>query len=160
DESMATRAAAIWRWNGSSYDTQIVGFLPGTVLTMGQAYLVSVTDDGQIAVGSNVYTMSPGGPRDGMVWTPATRLAKDTDYLLSLGLSVPQDMDISEFDAISADGSTIAGLGRTAAGFQTFIIHLNGVCSADLNGDGLVDFADYLEFLNLFDAGDVRVDFT
>lgn len=33
-------------------------------------------------------------------------------------------------------------------------------CPADLNGDGLVDFADYLEFLNLYDAGDLRVDFT
>ncbi|MCC6675857.1 MAG: hypothetical protein IT436_01815 [Phycisphaerales bacterium] len=32
-------------------------------------------------------------------------------------------------------------------------------CLADLNGDGLVDFADYLEFLNLYDAGDPRVDF-
>ena len=30
---------------------------------------------------------------------------------------------------------------------------------ADLNGDGLVDFADYLEFLNLYDAQDPRVDF-
>ncbi|MCC6675607.1 MAG: EF-hand domain-containing protein [Phycisphaerales bacterium] len=34
------------------------------------------------------------------------------------------------------------------------------VCPADLNGDGLVDFADYLEFLNLYDALDLRVDFT
>lgn len=32
-------------------------------------------------------------------------------------------------------------------------------CPADLNQDGVVDFTDYLEFLNLFDAGDARVDF-
>lgn len=32
-------------------------------------------------------------------------------------------------------------------------------CAADLNGDGVVDFADYLEFLNLYDALDPRVDF-
>ncbi|MCC6676076.1 MAG: right-handed parallel beta-helix repeat-containing protein [Phycisphaerales bacterium] len=32
-------------------------------------------------------------------------------------------------------------------------------CRADLNGDGQVDFADYLEFLNLYDAGDLRADF-
>ncbi|MCC6678868.1 MAG: hypothetical protein IT436_17200 [Phycisphaerales bacterium] len=32
-------------------------------------------------------------------------------------------------------------------------------CRADLNGDGQVDFADYLEFLNLYDAGDPAVDF-
>ncbi|MCC6675759.1 MAG: hypothetical protein IT436_01320 [Phycisphaerales bacterium] len=33
-------------------------------------------------------------------------------------------------------------------------------CLADLNDDGLVDFADYLEFLNFYDAEDVAVDFT
>ena len=33
-------------------------------------------------------------------------------------------------------------------------------CLADLNGDGLVDFSDYLEFLNLFELGDLRVDYT
>ncbi|MCC6677788.1 MAG: hypothetical protein IT436_11635 [Phycisphaerales bacterium] len=33
-------------------------------------------------------------------------------------------------------------------------------CAADLNDDTLVDFADYLEFLNLYDAGDLRVDYT
>ncbi|MCC6676351.1 MAG: hypothetical protein IT436_04330 [Phycisphaerales bacterium] len=32
-------------------------------------------------------------------------------------------------------------------------------CPADLNGDGIVDFSDYLEFLNLYDALDPRVDF-
>ncbi|MCC6676314.1 MAG: hypothetical protein IT436_04145 [Phycisphaerales bacterium] len=33
------------------------------------------------------------------------------------------------------------------------------VCPADTNCDGTVDFADYLEFLNLFDAEDPRIDF-
>ncbi|MCC6678613.1 MAG: hypothetical protein IT436_15880 [Phycisphaerales bacterium] len=32
-------------------------------------------------------------------------------------------------------------------------------CPVDLNGDGIVDFADYLDFLNLYDAQDLRVDF-
>ncbi|MCC6675582.1 MAG: hypothetical protein IT436_00435 [Phycisphaerales bacterium] len=31
---------------------------------------------------------------------------------------------------------------------------------ADLNGDGFVDFVDYLVFLNLYEAGDPQVDFT
>ncbi|MCC6675773.1 MAG: right-handed parallel beta-helix repeat-containing protein [Phycisphaerales bacterium] len=33
-------------------------------------------------------------------------------------------------------------------------------CRADLTGDGLADFSDYLEFLNLYDAADPRADFT
>ncbi|MCC6677695.1 MAG: hypothetical protein IT436_11170 [Phycisphaerales bacterium] len=32
-------------------------------------------------------------------------------------------------------------------------------CPADLNQDGLVDFTDYLEFLNLYEAQDLRVDY-
>lgn len=32
-------------------------------------------------------------------------------------------------------------------------------CPADLNGDGLIDFTDYLEFLNLYDAQNPRIDF-
>ena len=33
-------------------------------------------------------------------------------------------------------------------------------CPVDLNADGVVDFADYLEFLTLFDGQDDRADFT
>lgn len=32
------------------------------------------------------------------------------------------------------------------------------VCPVDFNCDEVVDFGDYLEFLNLFDAGDPRAD--
>ncbi|MCC6675752.1 MAG: matrixin family metalloprotease [Phycisphaerales bacterium] len=32
-------------------------------------------------------------------------------------------------------------------------------CPADLNGDGIVDFSDYLEFLSFYDVGDLAVDF-
>ncbi|MCC6678355.1 MAG: hypothetical protein IT436_14545 [Phycisphaerales bacterium] len=32
-------------------------------------------------------------------------------------------------------------------------------CRADVARDGLIDFADYLEFLNLYEALDPRVDF-
>ncbi|MCC6675678.1 MAG: proprotein convertase P-domain-containing protein [Phycisphaerales bacterium] len=53
----------------------------------------------------------------------------------------------------------------TYPGWNLDDIRITGVarpstaCYADLNSDGLVDFADYLEFLNLYDAGDLSVDF-
>jgi hypothetical protein len=34
-----------------------------------------------------------------------------------------------------------------------------GPCTADLNQDGVVDFNDLLEFLNLYNAGSLLVDF-
>ncbi|MCC6679168.1 MAG: hypothetical protein IT436_18740 [Phycisphaerales bacterium] len=39
------------------------------------------------------------------------------------------------------------------------VLSVTSSCAADLTGDGLVDFADYLEFLNLYDAQDPRADF-
>lgn len=36
---------------------------------------------------------------------------------------------------------------------------LTVLCAADLSGDGLIDFSDYLEFLNLFEASHVDADF-
>jgi len=36
---------------------------------------------------------------------------------------------------------------------------LDVTCPADLSQDGLVDFSDYLEFLNLYDSQDLAVDF-
>ena len=37
---------------------------------------------------------------------------------------------------------------------------LTPICRADLTGDGALDFFDFLEFQNLFAAGDLRADFT
>lgn len=65
--------------------------------------------------------------------------------------------------AISADGKTIAvGEYKDDTGLiDTGSVWVFGAgCAADLNCDGVADFTDYLEFLNLFDAGDLRVDFT
>jgi hypothetical protein len=34
-----------------------------------------------------------------------------------------------------------------------------GGCPADLDGNGLLDLFDFLEFTNLFNAGDMQADF-
>ncbi|MFG0284486.1 MAG: M14 family zinc carboxypeptidase [Phycisphaerales bacterium JB039] len=49
----------------------------------------------------------------------------------------------------------------TEAGIDAFaIVGLRcDACRADLTGDGLLDFFDFLEFQNLFGAGDLRADF-
>lgn len=49
----------------------------------------------------------------------------------------------------------ITGIGLV----NSLVFVATAACRADLNGDGVVDFADYLEFLNLYDTGDLRVDF-
>ena len=140
--AQARTQAAIWRWNGASYDMQFVGSLPGTVPNQGGAWLDCLSDNGALMAGGNRYFQSPGATMDGIVWTPSTGLMKDTDWLASLGLTVPSGWDIRNFNSISADGSTMVGVvvvhGTEVA---TVIIHLD-VCTGDINGDGVVDFAD------------------
>lgn len=157
DPGVATRVPTIWRWNGVSYDTQRYNFLPGTVINQGQAYFTSISDDGSIAVGSNIYTISPGGNRAGIIWTPATGIVKDTDYLASLGLldDLPSNYLIREFSAVSPDGSTIAvtGLFTDRFEYQTVLIRLtppSPQCPGDTNGDFVVDGADLSVLLAQF----------
>ncbi len=63
----------------------------------------------------------------------------------------------------STGGPALVAAGRflTAGGLQAgYAATWRLSCCADLNGDGVVDFGDYLEFLNLYEAGDARVDFS
>ncbi len=143
--AIATRVAAVWHWDGAAYQIQRLPLLPGTPLTLGFAYLEAVSNDGSMALGSNLYSNSPGGPRDGIVWTPAGGTVKDTDFIASLGLSgsIPATMNVVELNAISPDGSTIAGIGlNTNFSYQTFVIRLRPACPGDTNADSVVGFAD------------------
>lgn len=49
-------------------------------------------------------------------------------------------------------------LGANAGAAFISALPCTPICAADLNADGLVDFSDYLIFLNLYDAGDLRAD--
>ncbi|MCC6675676.1 MAG: hypothetical protein IT436_00905 [Phycisphaerales bacterium] len=53
---------------------------------------------------------------------------------------------------------TAGGTGVGAYGMAVRQIAV-ATCEVDLNGDGIVDFADYLEFLTRYDAADLSVDF-
>jgi hypothetical protein len=46
-----------------------------------------------------------------------------------------------------------------ASNVATVTIVYDSLCRADLNGDGVLDFFDFLEFQDLFAAGDPRADF-
>ncbi|MCC6675696.1 MAG: hypothetical protein IT436_01005 [Phycisphaerales bacterium] len=61
--------------------------------------------------------------------------------------------------AAISDAGAIVGWGFHDGLPRAFIMTPGVPCPADLNGDGIVDFADYLEFLNFYDAQDLRVDF-
>jgi hypothetical protein len=64
--------------------------------------------------------------------------------------------------AVAASSGTDAwavGFGFDSLAYSTGTYTLRyTVCPADFTGDGILDFADYLEFLNLFEADDPRAD--
>lgn len=80
---------------------------------------------------------------------------------------VSQDADSVAFtvhygwpDTVPADGAVLfTDDGHDRYGSQVLDGFRLVGCPADLTGDGIVDFGDYLEFLNLFDAQDPRADF-
>ena len=150
------RVAARWDWNGSSYDTTILGSLPDTSPIFGEAFLSSVSDDGSIAVGFNRYLQGPGSPRDGLVWTPDTGLVTAAAYIASLGLSsaFPSDTEVGSVVSVSPDGTAVTGIAtNTVTGQLTsFVIYLGAPapCPGDTNGDGVVNFTDLNTLLGSF----------
>ncbi len=170
DDSIATRVPTIWTWNGSSYDRQNLNFLPGTIIGSGQAYLATVSDDGSIAGGSNLFTQNPGGLRKGIIWTPDGGIVSVDDYFDSIGIAdqIPATFEIREVSAISPDGNVIAviGLRNDTFELQTMLVYLNAetACPGDTNGDNIVNFTDLNAVLAAFGqsgeglAGDVNGD--
>ncbi|MGP1308718.1 MAG: hypothetical protein ACTS27_00785 [Phycisphaerales bacterium] len=148
DESIITRVPTIWTWNGSSYDMQNLSFLPGTIPSFGQSFLSTVSDDGQLAGGSNIFTQNPGGPRAATIWTPSTGVINAMDYFASVGIAdqIPANMEVREIAAISPDGNAISGIGllTDTFEFQSFVVYLDTEtpCEGDTNGDNIVNFVD------------------
>ncbi|MCC6676653.1 MAG: hypothetical protein IT436_05870 [Phycisphaerales bacterium] len=85
------------------------------------------------------------------------------DYTVSAADDITVSGGSTKLDGEIADPASAASLpsGDGLAGggaMWTFTVE-PATCAVDLNGDGVVDFADYLEFLNLYDALDPAVDF-
>lgn len=156
-ESISTRAATIWTWDGSAYVMNNIGILPGTIQSSGQAYFSAISSDGTIAVGSNIYTLSPGADRAGIVWTPSGGLQNASDYIAGLGLAgtFTPSMVIREMTSVAPDGSAMTGIVLDTAGgyFQSFIITFPPPpCFGDADGNGAINFADVTAVLANFGA--------
>ncbi|MBX3380386.1 MAG: hypothetical protein KF805_09830 [Phycisphaeraceae bacterium] len=153
DEDQALNVATIWRWNGSDYVTDQVGALPDTPAFFGQAILLSVTNDGTIAVGVNQYSW---GNTEGMVWTQGTGLISASAYFAMVGVVLPDGYSIADCYNVSADGSTINAtiIDNETFNYYSAIIRLRQPCPGDLNNDGQVDDSDFVSFAAQYDALD------
>lgn len=156
DEFGGMQAATIWSWNGEGYDTVFAGYLPETTYGWGSAQFTSVSDDGKIAVGYNRLAFNPNQGGKPIIWTPETGLMNGIDYLTSLGVWIPDDIDLRDFQSISPDGSTIAAAGVNLEYFvyQSIIIRLHAPCAADMNHDWMVEDSDFVVFASSYDVLD------
>ncbi|MFG0246393.1 MAG: GC-type dockerin domain-anchored protein [Phycisphaerales bacterium JB052] len=154
------RSPAIWRWDGNSYIEQRLGLLPGTPAFSGFGIARGLSDDGSIVVGTNFYSINPGGSADGFVWSEATGLMNAMDYFASIGIDLSTIIDLRAVDAISPDGSTFAATGfeLKTGELRTVIIQTSSACPADMNGDGVLDFFDVSAFIAALTAQDTAAD--
>lgn len=143
--------ATIWRWNGSVWDRQYYGGLPGMVALNGLAWFTSISADGDVAVGATRPAFSP--VYWGMLWTPDSGLVDADDWVAALGGSTLYP--ISELSAVSDDGKTVVGITQNQVPpFQLAGVVIRCVSDGDADGDGDVDLRDAAMMqLSFTDAG-------
>lgn len=138
----------------------------------------AVIDFGQVAVGDPAQqTLTVANTADLAQWTASGIAQLRYSLAASAGFSAPAGPFTD--DAGTAPETHTISMDTSAPGLYSGTVTVttnspetpmltvavtgqvveNAGCPADLNGDGFVDFSDYLDFLNLYDAQDPRVDF-
>ena len=112
DTSLRSRAGALWRWNGSSYDEEIIGLLDGSFPgDYAQAIVNGITPDGSMCVGYNQFEFNPGNSA-GFFWTPDGGMVNATDYLADNGITLPAGFILQTLSGVSDDASIMVGIGQ------------------------------------------------
>ena len=122
-----------WRWRQSTGYSA----LPLSPISGYQSYAVDVSNDG-----SRVAMFFRAGPPatsgEGYLWIDGT-LHELEEYARAQGVDVPNDVRLSLPLAMSGDGYTIVGTGRTAFGNRIFVLNLPrpaSSCPTDIDGNG------------------------
>jgi len=80
-----------------------------------QSFALAVSEDGNTIVG-NSGIGNGGGIVDAFIWTPATGMVFLSDYVATLGITIPTGFTLYSANAISGDGLTIGGQGIDPTG--------------------------------------------
>lgn len=139
-----------FRWTEAG-GMRSLGTSPGD----NRSQALATTDDGDVVVGSS---FGPGGER-ASIWTQADGMRSLQDVLESEHGLMLDGWTLLRANDVSADGGTIVGDARNPAGqLEAWVVTLGVGCAADCNGDGSLDFTDFLCFQNLFADGDAGAD--
>jgi uncharacterized membrane protein len=110
DETSTLRVAALWRWNGSSWDEELLGSLPGNHPNFGIAICNDMTPDGRVVVGYNRF--SNPSLATGFIWTEQSGMVDVEDFLTERGVALDPTFNILSVSGISHDGATMVGSGE------------------------------------------------
>lgn len=150
--------AVRWTRNGSGvYELRSLPLMPDGLKWIAR----DISDSGDV-IGGEAY-QSPIGFR-ACLWSRATGPVYLVDELRDLGADVSM-WKFDFFRGLSADGSAATAIAVNTRTQQIRAVLIRGlpvppVCGPDFNGDGLVDFFDYNDFVAAFEAGDPSADYS
>lgn len=103
--------AATWRWDGASWNEEILGVLEGTFPGFGRSVATGVSDDGSVIIGFNAYDFGPFSDSTGFIWTATLGMMSIEQYLTMHGVTLDPMFDVQNLTGISGDGKTLVGYG-------------------------------------------------
>ncbi|NRA58491.1 MAG: hypothetical protein HRU13_10315 [Phycisphaerales bacterium] len=97
----------------------------------------------------------------GSTWSLAENVADTPEGWVTAALRVSDVVDITDQFRVRFSATDNPNDSVTEAGLDAFRVIVAGdpVCRADLDGNGELNIFDFLEFQNLFGAGDLAADF-
>jgi uncharacterized membrane protein len=150
-----------FRWTAAA-GMQPLGDLPGGAF---QSWAYACTADGSVIVGraSVQGTCGPfgcGSFGQAFIWDAQNGMQNLTQMLTTAGIDLT-GWRLEEARGISGNGRVIVGVGVNPQGqTEGWIVDLGSPeCRADFNADTVVDFFDYLDFVDAFAAGSMTADF-
>jgi T5SS/PEP-CTERM-associated repeat protein len=167
--------------NGGTVQSPLVTVVPLGTMNGSGTIVGSVLSDGQINPGNGAGTMTVTGNFTQLLGSVNIEIGgpsagTDYDQLVVNGLStLGGTLNVSLINGYNPangqfvifQGGTVAGafaVENLPAGFSIsyeadrVVISIGGVCEADFNNDGLLDFFDVLAFLDAFATGDPQAD--
>ncbi len=141
---------------------ELLGLLPTQQFPVSGGAL-DVTEDGSMVVGFQREGFGGAQTFEATIWTESTGYVGLKSYLNERGAGIPESFTLAAAQSISDDGRVICGWGYEELFFfqEAWVVVLPSeepACTADLNGDAVVDGADLSLLLTAWQTSSAEAD--